>query len=123
MRGGIMSPHPPSIPRSAFRAALGRSTALTAVILGCGALTPAVASAHGISGHASLPVPAWLFAWAAAAVLAISFVLLSTMWPSARLQDIHEPRLCAWPPGLSVPAGAIGLALFALVVYAGYEGV
>jgi hypothetical protein len=36
---------------------------------------------------------------------------------------VHERRLCAWPGALSVPAGAIGLALFALVIYAGYEGV
>jgi len=118
-----VSPHPSSTRRSAFHAVLCRSTALTAVTLGCGALAPAVASAHGISGRASLPVPAWLFAWAAAAVLAISFVLLSTMWTSPRLQDVRERRLCTWPAALGIPAGAIGLALFALVVYAGYEGV
>jgi hypothetical protein len=79
--------------------------------------------AHGISGLASLPVPAWLFAWAAAIVLVVSFVLLSTMWARPRLQGVHERLLCRWPAALSVPAGAIGLALFALVVYAGYDGV
>src|SRR5579862_4567252 len=84
---------------------------------------PAVASAHGISGRASLPVPAWLFAWAAAAVLVVSFVLLSTLWPRPRLQELRERRVCSWPALLSAAAGAIGLALFALVVYAGYEGV
>jgi len=107
----------------AKRASLHRSAALAAAFLFASALAPATASAHGISGRASLPVPAWLFAWAAAAVLVISFVLLSTMWSRPHLQDRHERRLCAWPPALSVPAGAVGIALFALVVYAGYEGV
>jgi hypothetical protein len=68
-------------------------------------------------------VPAWLFAWVAAIVLIISFVLLSTMWSTPRLQGLHERRLCAWPQALSVPAGVVGLAMFALVIYAGYEGV
>ena len=94
-----------------------------AVGLLAGALAPASAAAHGISGRASLPVPAWLFAWAAAIVLVVSFVLLSTLWPRPRLQGVHERRLCAWPRALSVAPGAVGLALFALVVYAGFEGV
>jgi hypothetical protein len=84
---------------------------------------PAAADAHGISGRASLPVPAYLFAWAAAIVLIVSFVLLSAMWSTPRLQDGRQRRLCTWPPALGIPAGAIGLAIFALVIYAGYEGV
>jgi hypothetical protein len=95
---------------------------ITLAFLAAGALVPAAASAHGISGKAALPVPAWLFAWAAAAVLVFSFVLLSTMWAAPRLQQVRERRLLAWPPALSAPAGAVGLALFALVVYAGYDG-
>jgi hypothetical protein len=105
-------------PRIARPAAL-----LTLALLAAGALAPDIAAAHGISGRASLPVPAWLFAWAAAIVLVVSFVLLSTMWPRPRLQQSHERRVCAWPPALSAPAGLVGLALFVLVVYAGYEGV
>ena len=105
------------------RTIVGRALAVIAVVLLAYAVAPAVAGAHGISGRASLPVPAWLFAWAAAIVLVLSFVLLSTMWPRPRLQDPHERRLCTWPRALSVPAGVVGLALFALVIYAGYEGV
>ncbi len=97
-------------------------TSLTSAFLAAGAISPALASAHGISGRAGLPVPAWLFAWVAAAVLVISFVLLSTMWPTPRLQEPRESPICSWPGFLSVPAGTIGLALFALIVYAGYEG-
>ncbi len=110
-------------PAPCKRAVPARVSALTAACCLALALAPASASAHGISGRASLPVPAWLFAWAAAIVLVISFVLLSTMWSRPRLQDEHERRLCVWPAGLSAPAGVLGLALFALVVYAGYEGV
>ena len=105
--------------RSIFR----RAAMLAAAGLVACASAPATASAHGISGRASLPVPAWLFAWAAAGVLVVSFVLLSSMWPRPRLEDEHERRLCGWPRALGVPAGAVGLALFALVVYAGFEGV
>jgi hypothetical protein len=99
------------------------AVSLTAICLAAGALQPSVASAHGISGRAGLPVPAWLFAWAAAAVLVISFVLLSTMWPTPRLQEPHEKRLAAWRSAYSVPPGVVGIGLFALVIYAGYEGV
>ncbi len=93
-----------------------------ALLLSCGAW-PLAASAHGISGRASLPVPAWLFAWVAAIVLVVSFVLLSTMWSRPRLQEVRERRLFAWPRFIDTLAGLIGLALFALVIYAGYDGV
>jgi hypothetical protein len=37
---------------------------------------PAVAGAHGSFGRAYLPVPTWLFAWAAGAVLAVGYALV-----------------------------------------------
>jgi hypothetical protein len=100
-----------------------RVATLTATLLLSSGLWPLAASAHGISGRASLPVPAWLFAWAAAIVLVVSFVVLSTMWSRPRLQEVHERRLCGWPRLVAPSAGLIGLALFALVIYAGYDGV
>jgi hypothetical protein len=100
-----------------------RATLLSAALLISSAAWPLAAEAHGVSGRASLPVPAWLFAWAAAIVLVVSFVLLSAMWSRPRLQQVSERRVCAWPESIAVPAGLIGLALFALVAYAGYEGV
>ena len=102
--------------------ALRRTAPLTGGLIVAGALCPAVAEAHGIKGRASLPVPAYLFAWAAAIVLVVSFVLLSALWSTPRLQEPRERRLCAWPASLSIPAGAIGLGLFALVLYAGWDG-
>ncbi len=100
-----------------------RLALLTAALLVSSTVWPLAADAHGISGRASLPVPAWLFAWVAAIVLVVSFVLLSTIWSRPRLQELRERQVCAWPAPVVAPAGLIGLALFALVVYAGYDGV
>ena len=44
-------------------------------------LSPASAAAHGLAGRADLPVPTWLFSWAAAIVLVLSFMALAVMWP------------------------------------------
>jgi hypothetical protein len=84
---------------------------------------PDSAVAHGISGRASLPVPAWLFAWSAAIVLVVSFVALSALWSSPRLQHQRLRRLGPVPVSATPVCGLIGLALFAVVIYAGYEGV
>lgn len=107
------------------RCRAGRASLLAVAVLACAVLLPDAASAHGISGRASLPVPPWLFAWAAAIVLVVSFVMLSTLWSSPRLQDGDGTgrRLFAMPPLLTPLCGVIGLGLFALVIYAGYEGV
>lgn len=83
---------------------------------------PAPADAHGIVGKADLPIPVWLFSWAAAIVLVVSFVALSTLWRSPQLQQERGRRLFAVPRIIDVAAGAIGVALFALVVYSGLDG-
>jgi hypothetical protein len=83
---------------------------------------PASAQAHGIVGRANLPIPVWLFSWAAAIVLVVSFVALSTLWRTPQLQTqrlralVHIPRVFDWL------AGAVGVGLFALVVYSGLAG-
>jgi hypothetical protein len=85
-------------------------------------LTPASASAHGIVGRADLPIPAWLFAWTATAVMVVSFVALWSLWSKPRLQRppgrvlLRVPKLVEWL------CGAIGIALFAIVAYAGLAG-
>jgi len=86
------------------------------------ALAPAAANAHGLVGRADLPIPVWLFGWAAAVVLVVSFVALASLWPRPRLQTPRLRPLVGIPSGLDVLAGAVGVALFALVVYSGYEG-
>jgi hypothetical protein len=91
--------------------------------LGLGALVfPASASAHGIVGRADLPVPPWLFGWAAAVVLVVSFVALSAMWTRPRLQRQHRRALLAVPRVVDLLANAVGVGLFALVVYSGFAG-
>src|ERR1700744_4803396 len=83
---------------------------------------PAVAQGHGIVGKADLPIPVWLFSWAAAIVLVVSFVALSTLWRTPQLQEEHGRRLVRLPTVLDWLAGALGLGLFALVVYSGFDG-
>ena len=46
----------------------------------------AAAAAHGLSQRQQLPIPQWLFAWAAAAVLVVSFFALAVLWPEPRLE-------------------------------------
>lgn len=84
---------------------------------------PAVAEAHGLVGRRDLPVPAWLFAWAAAAVLIVSFIGLGALWREPRLARARERRLFAVPAWLEIPLGLLGIALLGLVIVSGLFGV
>lgn len=86
------------------------------------ALAPASAQAHGIAGRTDLPIPPWLFAWAAALVLILSFVALAALWPRPRLQHADGRRLLPLPPGGRELCGLVGLALYGVVVYAALAG-
>jgi hypothetical protein len=83
---------------------------------------PASASAHGIVGRADLPIPVWLFSWTAAIVLVISFVALSTLWMTPRLQKQARRRVMRVPVLLEWLASLIGVGAFALVLYSGFAG-
>jgi type IV secretory pathway VirB3-like protein len=85
-------------------------------------LFPASAQAHGIVGRADLPIPVWLFSWAAAVVLVVSFVALSTMWRRPQLQSEHRRRLLRVPAALARLASVLGVGLYALVLYSGFAG-
>jgi hypothetical protein len=83
---------------------------------------------HGISVRTDLPVPEVVFWWAAAGVLALSFVALAVLWPKPRLED---PAWRPLPGGIGralasrpveILCGAIGVFLFGLTIYAGFEG-
>ncbi len=104
------------VPRARLLSSLFGGLGLAALAL------PASAQAHGIVGKADLPIPVWLFSWAAAIVLVVSFVALSTMWTRPQLQDPHLHRLFGLPAPFEWLAGAVGVALFALVVYSGFAG-
>ena len=83
---------------------------------------PSVADAHGLTGRTDLPVPGWLFAWAAALVLIASFAALAVLWPQPRLERAPERALFALPRWLDPLCGAIGVLIFAAVVYSGLAG-
>jgi hypothetical protein len=98
-------------------------------------LLPASAQAHGIVGKADLPIPVWLFSWTAAIVLVVSFVALSTLWRTPQLQSEHRravlrraragarsDRRSRSARVLEATAGVVGVALFALVIYSGFDG-
>lgn len=83
---------------------------------------PDSALAHGLVGRQDLPIPKWLFGWGAAVVLVASFVALAVLWPKPRLEGAPERRIASIPRFLDPLAGAIGIAMFVLVVYAGFAG-
>jgi hypothetical protein len=84
--------------------------------------------AHGLVQRSSLPIPEWLFGWAAAAVLCVSFVALAVLWPRPRLE---RPGWKPLPGGIGrvlgsraveIVCGALGVAVLALVIVSGYVG-
>jgi hypothetical protein len=100
-----------------------RLTAAGTFVLAAALALPASASAHGLVGKQDLPIPKYVFAWAAAAVLVISFVGLAVLWPKPRLEETRERRVFGLPVQLEALSGLIGVAIFAIVVYAGLAGV
>ncbi|HEY4279238.1 MAG TPA: fenitrothion hydrolase [Conexibacter sp.] len=86
------------------------------------AALPASADAHGLVGRTDLPIPQWLFAWVAAIVLIVSFAALSMLWPQPRLERAEPRRRFAIPLVVRVLAGAVGIAVFGITLYAGFAG-
>jgi hypothetical protein len=100
-----------------------------ALLLLVGALaSPPAAPAHGLVQRANLPIPEWLFGWAAAVVLIVSFVALAVLWPQPRLERDRWRPLPAplaralGSRGLEVAAGALGVVLLVLVIVSGLAG-
>ncbi|MGH3029294.1 MAG: fenitrothion hydrolase [Gaiellaceae bacterium] len=91
---------------------------------------PEPTAAHGLTGRADLPIPEWLFAWAAAVVLIASFASLAVLWKSPQLEEHDGFR--PLPEGLSrmlvnpatdTFAALLGVALLVLIVWSGLAGV
>jgi hypothetical protein len=106
---------------------LRRRTLLPLLIAATALAVPATASAHGLVQRSNLPIPEWLFGWAAAIVLVISFVALAALWPKPRMEG--ESSFKPIPGGallgsraVEVVCGALGVALLAVVLLAGYVG-
>jgi hypothetical protein len=99
------------------RLVLGFALALSVALV-----APAGALAHGLVGKQDLPIPRWLFAWAAAAVLVVSFVALAVLWPRPRLEGVRERAVLRFPAALEVLCGVLGVAAFVITVWAGFAG-
>ena len=100
--------------------------AAASMVAAAGLVWPAAAMAHGLTARADLPLPAWLFGWGAAVVLIVSFLALAVLWPKPKLEDAgHRTvgflRFLTSRP-VDVMCGTAGVAVLALVVYAGFAG-
>jgi hypothetical protein len=83
---------------------------------------------HVVVARDDLPIPEWLFAWGAAAVLIVTFYVLSAAWHESRFEEAQ------WHPirGVlgsiftnrltEVLAGAVGVFLLWLVIWSGLRG-
>ncbi len=102
---------------STWLANLGAGSAIAGAALWMGAQP---AHAHGVGGRADLPLPVWMVAYAAAAVLVVSFVGLARLWPTPRLEGARDAVPIPGLDGRFLEAGAVilrilGLCLFLLV--------
>jgi hypothetical protein len=84
--------------------------------------------AHALVAKQDLPIPAWLFAWAASIVLVVSFFALSAAWRKPQFeQERWRPSaawlttvLRSWP--LQVICGGLAVFLLGVGIYAGIHG-
>jgi hypothetical protein len=106
-----------------------RVAVTSAAALGGFLAVPAAAAAHGLTGRADLPIPEWLFAWAAAVVLIASFASLAVLWKSPQLEDDGfrplPERLTRILVNRATEASAalLGVALLVVTVWSGLAGV
>jgi hypothetical protein len=89
-------------------------------------VTDVLLIAHGLVNRSDLPIPEWLFGWAAALVLIVSFAGLAALWPEPKLRSegwrpLRWTRFLVGRP-VEIVCGALGVFLLGLVVYAGLRG-
>src|SRR5690348_9245730 len=91
-------------------------------------LLEALPFAHALVARQDLPIPAWLFAWAASIVLIVSFFALSAAWREPRFEDERRRTLGTGVSAvlLGTPAqvlcGLAGVFLLGFSAYAGLKG-
>jgi hypothetical protein len=84
--------------------------------------------AHALVAKQDLPIPAWLFAWAASIVLIASFFALAAAWRKPQFeQERWRPSagwlttvLRSWP--LQILCGGLGVVLLGVGIYSGIHG-
>ncbi|MEI6448003.1 MAG: fenitrothion hydrolase [Actinomycetes bacterium] len=99
-----------------------RSLALSLGALLVAAMFPTLAAAHGVAAKADLPIPAWMFAWAATLVLVVSFAGLAVLWREPVLAGFRSRSLVPLGVWADLLLGAFGVASFAVVCWAGLTG-
>jgi hypothetical protein len=107
-----------------------RSVRVAAAVTAAALAAPATASAHsGLTTRQNLPIPDFLFGWAAAAVLIASFGALAVLWPQAKLENNEQWRPIGWGIGralgsraVEILCGLIGVALLFVTIVGGYVG-
>jgi hypothetical protein len=84
--------------------------------------------AHALVAKQDLPLPAWLFAWAASIVLVVSFFALSAAWRKPQFEEERwrpsaawlTTMLRSWP--IEVLCGGLGVFLLGVGIYSGIHG-
>lgn len=101
---------------------------VSTLLVGSTLLFSETAAAHGLELRADLPIPQWLFGWAAALVLIASFVALAVLWPKPKLEDggwrplpYGFGRILASRP-LEIACGVGGVFLLGVVIWSGFAG-
>jgi hypothetical protein len=90
---------------------------------------PSPALAHALVAREDLPIPAWLFAWAASIVLIVSFFALSVLWKQPRFEREDWRSLgdglsrLLLNPVAEVVAGTIGVFLLGFGIWTGLHGI
>jgi hypothetical protein len=84
--------------------------------------------AHALVAKQDLPIPAWLFAWAASIVLVVSFFALSAAWRKPQFEEERWRPSAAWLTAvlrswaLQVLCGGLAVFLLGVGIYSGIHG-
>ncbi len=84
--------------------------------------------AHALVAKQDLPIPAWLFAWAASIVLIASFFALAAAWRKPQFEEERWRPSAAWLTAvlrswpLQVLCGGLGVLLLGVGIYSGIHG-
>jgi hypothetical protein len=91
-------------------------------------MTLALPFAHALVAKQDLPIPAWLFAWAASIVLVVSFFALSAAWRKPQFEEERWRPAAAWLTAalrsrpLQMLCGGLAVFLLGVAIYAGIHG-